>query len=129
MLSIEIDTVAWETRLPPEKVEGYTQVLAAWRLRSSATKRELDSLTGILFYGGRVVIPGRPFVRFGPVSLHGCLWAAGLRSSLRVAVVLGRVDAGYSIPLYTLAGAVRHLRRPPSMGIAVVGEARSVPMR
>ena len=68
-------------------------------------------------------------VRFGPVSLHGRLWAAGLRSCLRVAVVLGRVDAGYSFPLYTLAGTVRHLHRPLSMGIAVAGEARSVPMR
>ena len=62
VLGIEIDTVAWETRLPPEKVEEYAQILAAWRLRSSATKRELDSLTGILFYACRVVIPGRPFV-------------------------------------------------------------------
>ena len=74
VLGIEIDTVAWETRLPPEKVEEYAQVLAAWRLRSSATKRELDSLTGILFYACRVVIPGRPFVRrIVDCGRHACL--------------------------------------------------------
>ena len=163
VLGIEIDTVARETRLPPEKVEEYAQVLAAWRLHSSATKRELDSLTGILFYACRVVIPGRPFVnrivdcgrharlpcqfirvtkearqdiawwdallnqwngrsllrprlgiRFGPVSLHRCLWAAGLRSCLRVAVVLRRVDPGYSIPLQLYIGRSCSPSTPPS---------------
>ena len=62
VLGIEIDTVAWKTPLPPEKVEEYAQVLAAWRLCSSTTKRDLDSLTGILFYACRVVIPGHSFV-------------------------------------------------------------------
>ena len=45
VLGIIVDTLAWETRLPPEKLKEYTSILATWRHRRSTLKRELDSLT------------------------------------------------------------------------------------
>lgn len=62
ILGLEVDTVAWEVRLPPEKLREYVETLAAFRGRTSVRKRDLDSIVGILFYACRVVVPGRPFI-------------------------------------------------------------------
>lgn len=71
VLGIEVDTVAWVTRLPAEKIDEYRTELARWRTRVSARRKDVESLLGKLLYACRVVVPGRAFVAGLIHSLHG----------------------------------------------------------
>ena len=62
-LGIEIDTVALEMRLPPHKLERLRTTLQEWQGRKCCTKRDLQSLTGLLQHAATVVRPGRTFMR------------------------------------------------------------------
>ena len=62
-LGIEIDSTAQELRLPQPKLMRLKVVLAAWLGRRNATKRDLQSLIGLLNHAATVVPPGRIFVR------------------------------------------------------------------
>ena len=62
-LGIEIDSVAQELRLPPEKLRRLISMLSEWEGRRSATKHQLQSLIGHLSHASKVVKPGRPFMR------------------------------------------------------------------
>ena len=62
-LGIEIDSSAQELRLPAEKLRRLNSMLAEWLRKRSATKRELQSLIGLLNHAATVVPPGRTFIR------------------------------------------------------------------
>lgn len=62
-LGIEVDTEALLLRLPNEKLLRVKQELSHCLLRKSITKRELQSLTGLLQFATKVIRPGRPFLR------------------------------------------------------------------
>ena len=62
-LGLELDTVALEIRLPPEKLKQLKAMLASWRGRKACKKRELLSLIGILTHAGKAVRAGRSFTR------------------------------------------------------------------
>ena len=62
-LSIEIDSVAQELRLPSEKLARISASLHSWMNHRSATKRELQSLAGISEDAARIVRPGKTFLR------------------------------------------------------------------
>lgn len=62
-LGIEIDTVAMELRLPPEKLHQLLQKLTQWRGKTACTKRELQSIVGSLSHACKVIKPGRSFLR------------------------------------------------------------------
>lgn len=62
-LGIEIDSAMSQLRLPADKLLSLRAELQRWRLRTSCTKRELLSLIGMLIHAGKVVRPGRSFVR------------------------------------------------------------------
>ena len=62
-LGIEIDTVALEMRLPPHKLERLWTTLQEWQGQKCCTKRDLQSLTGLLQHAATVVRPGRTFMR------------------------------------------------------------------
>jgi len=62
-LGIEIDTVAWEIRLPQTKLEEILGLVSHWLTKRSCTKRELLSLAGSLSFAAKVVPPGRTFCR------------------------------------------------------------------
>ena len=62
-LGIQIDTDALLLRLPEEKLSKLKQVLFCCILRKSITKRELQSLTGLLQFATKVIRPGRSFLR------------------------------------------------------------------
>ena len=47
-LGIEIDTVKAELRLPEEKLSRLHHMLADWETKKSSTRKELESLIGIL---------------------------------------------------------------------------------
>ena len=62
-LGIEVDTVANELRLPGDKLRRLQALLEQWGDRRSCTRRQLESLVGLLNHACKVVRPGRSFLR------------------------------------------------------------------
>uniref|UniRef100_A0A1X7V8H8 Reverse transcriptase domain-containing protein n=1 Tax=Amphimedon queenslandica TaxID=400682 RepID=A0A1X7V8H8_AMPQE len=62
-LGIEIDSCRWELRLPEDKQARLMSILQEWKhdKRQSVTKKQLQSLVGLLNYAACIVQPGRPF--------------------------------------------------------------------
>ena len=88
-LSIVIDTVAEELRLPEEKLDRLRMLLVEWRDKKVCTRRDLESLIGHLNHACKVVRPGRLFLRRMIDLLHHrknvhyiCL-SRGFRSDLQ----------------------------------------------
>ena len=54
-------TQAIELRLPTDEVEKLMETLKAWKIKRSCTRRELESLIGLLSHACKVVSPGRRF--------------------------------------------------------------------
>ena len=62
-LGIELDTVAGELRLPADKLSRLQYLLQEWVLKKVCTRKELESLIGLLNHACKVVRSGRPFLR------------------------------------------------------------------
>ena len=62
-LGIEIDSVARELRLPADKLQRLSTVLASWADRKTCLRKVLESLVGLLNHACKVVRPGRTFLR------------------------------------------------------------------
>ena len=62
-LGIEVDSVARQLHLPQEKMKLLKEKLRSCIDSRSLTKRELQSLVGLLQFATKVVKPGRPFLR------------------------------------------------------------------
>ena len=72
-LGIEIDTTALHLRLPADKLSRLQAVLQATLGRRAVTKRDLQSLVGLLQHATKVVWPGRSFMQ----RLHVLLATVG----------------------------------------------------
>ena len=62
-LGIEIDTSAEQLRLPREKLQRLQSLLSQWGDRRACSRRELESLVGLLNHACKVVRSGRSFLR------------------------------------------------------------------
>lgn len=62
-LGLEIDTLRLELRLPQDKIIRLRDTLREWYGRRDPTKRQLQSLIGLLSHAATVVKPGRTFMR------------------------------------------------------------------
>ena len=62
-LGIELDSIAFELRLPLDKLQRMKEVLSSWRSQHSCKKRDLLSLIGLLSHACKVVRAGRSFLR------------------------------------------------------------------
>ena len=62
-LGIEIDTVACTLALPQPKLQRVRDLLLEWGDKKACTRRELESLIGLLNHACKVVRPGRSFLR------------------------------------------------------------------
>ena len=62
-LGILIDTVAFELRLPLDKIQRLQALLTAWLSKKAHTRKELESLLGHLSHAATVIRPGRTFLR------------------------------------------------------------------
>ena len=62
-LGIEIDTTTGTLHLPESKFTRLRQVLESWSGRKACTRRELESLVGLLHHASCVIHPGRSFLR------------------------------------------------------------------
>lgn len=60
---IELDTIAMEARLPPDKVQKCLDAVKNMLKKKKAQLREIQSLIGLLSFAVTVVVPGRPFLR------------------------------------------------------------------
>lgn len=60
---LEVDTIALELRLPPEKLSKAHDMLVQASCRRKITLRNLQSLIGFLNFACKAVVPGRPFLR------------------------------------------------------------------
>ena len=63
-LGIVLDTSAFETRVPPEKINRILEFMQCIRLKNRCTKRELLQLIGHFNFASRVIVPGRSFLSF-----------------------------------------------------------------
>ena len=63
LLGITIDTVRQELRLPEEKLKRLLETLNQWESKKSCSRKELESLIGILQHACKVIRPGRAFLR------------------------------------------------------------------
>ena len=61
-LGIEVDTSSFQFRLPKTKLTRLQAELAECVHRRSISKKELQSLTGLLQFATKVIRPGRPFL-------------------------------------------------------------------
>ena len=62
-LGILIDTLAFQLRLPPEKISRLRDLLSSWYTKRSCTRKELESFLGHLSHAASVVPAGRAFLR------------------------------------------------------------------
>ena len=62
-LGIQIDTHALELSLPQAKLERVAVVVARWSQSKVVSKRDLQSLIGLLSHAATVVPPGHTFIR------------------------------------------------------------------
>ena len=62
-LGFELDTVAWEIRLPRQKLEDLKELIRQWVGRRTCSRKELESLVGKLGHAAQVVPPGKTFMR------------------------------------------------------------------
>lgn len=62
-LGILLNKEQLEARLPSDKLTQIKAELVAWLTKKTCTKRELQSLIGLLSFAAKVVPPGRTFLR------------------------------------------------------------------
>ncbi len=62
-LGIEVDTSMGQLRLPTDKLQRLISMVNLWLPRKSCTRKELESLIGTLQHAGKVIRPGRSFIR------------------------------------------------------------------
>ena len=62
-LGIEVDSMAGELRLPHDKLQRLQTLLHQWGDRKACTRKELESLIGMLNHACKVVRAGRTFLR------------------------------------------------------------------
>lgn len=72
-LGIEVDTEALQLRLPADKLSRVKEILQSTLGKKAVTKRDLQSLVGLLQHATQVVWPGRSFLR----RLHALLAQVG----------------------------------------------------
>ena len=62
-LGITIDTVRQELRLPEEKLDRLKDLTTQWKSQKSCSKRELESLLGVLQHACTVIPADRAFLQ------------------------------------------------------------------
>ena len=62
-LGIEIDTISGELRLPQDKLQRLQSLLSQWGDKRACSRKELESLIGMLNHACKVVRPGQSFLR------------------------------------------------------------------
>lgn len=62
-LGIEVDTEQSQLRLPQDKLQRLISLLEAWGDRKTCSRKELESLVGLLNHACKVVRSGRAFLR------------------------------------------------------------------
>ena len=62
-LGIEVDTMASQLRLPTDKLQRLKALLADWGDKKTCSRKELESLIGLLNHACKVVRAGRSFLR------------------------------------------------------------------
>ena len=70
-LGIIIDTLAWELRLPADKLQRLRDLLDTWGNKKACYRKELESLIGLLNHACKVVRPGWAFLCQLLDLLHG----------------------------------------------------------
>ena len=63
-LGILLDTSAFETRIPAEKIDRMLEFIIRISTKTRCTKRELLQLIGHFNFASRVIVPGRSFLSF-----------------------------------------------------------------
>ena len=83
-LSIEIDTVEGRLRLPATKLHCLQGLLSAWGVKRACTRKELESLIGLLNHACKVVRSGRAFLRRMLDLLHAVHRPLNLQLPIRL---------------------------------------------
>ncbi len=80
VLGIRINTVTQTLSLPADKLQRLKDLLTEWEGRRLCTRRQLESLVGLLNHASKVVRPGRSFLRRMLDLLHRTEHTAAPRS-------------------------------------------------
>jgi len=83
-LGIEIDTINGELRLPRDKLHRLKSLLDDWGDRKGCTRKELESLIGLLNHACKVVRAGRSFLRRMIDLLHAVHRLPGSKIPIRL---------------------------------------------
>ena len=83
-LGIEVDSVANELRLPADKLTRLQDLLHTWGDRKACSRKELESLIGLLNHACKVVRSGRSFLRRKIDLLHSVHHHPGSQTPIRL---------------------------------------------
>ena len=83
-LGIVIDTVKGELHLPTDKLKRLQALLREWGIRKACSRRELESLIGLLNHACKVVRSGRSFLRRMIDLLHAVHCPLHARTPIRL---------------------------------------------
>ena len=83
-LGIQIDTDKGELRLPQDKLQRLKEVLDQWEIRKGCTRKDLESLIGLLNHAYKVVRAGRSFLRRMIDLLHAVHRPPSSRTPIRL---------------------------------------------
>ena len=83
-LGIEVDSVANELRLPADKLTRLQALLHTWGNRKACSRKELESLIGLLNHACKVVRSGRSFLRRMIDLLHSVHRHPGSQTPIRL---------------------------------------------
>jgi hypothetical protein len=71
-LGLLFDTINMTISIPKDKIVEVLDLLQAWRVKTSATRKQLQSILGKLFHVGQCIAPARKFVNRMLTTMRAC---------------------------------------------------------
>lgn len=113
-LGIQIDTVRGELCLPEDKLRRLKDLLGTWGGRRGCSRKELESLIGLLNHACKVVRAGRSFLRRMIDLLHATHRPHGGNTPIRLNLGF-RADLAWWQEFLTKWNGVSYLHPPASL--------------
>ncbi len=113
-LGITIDTAKGELRLPEDKLSRLRDLLEEWKSRKCCTRKELESLIGLLNHACKVIRAGRSFLRRMIDLLHSVHRPPASRIPIRLSQGF-RADLAWWEEFLTTWNGISFLEPPSSL--------------
>ncbi len=113
-LGITIDTAKGELRLPEDKLSRLQDLLEEWKSRKCCTRKELESLIGLLNHAFKVIRAGRSFLRRMIDLLHSVHRPPASRIPIRLSQSF-RADLAWWVEFLSGWNGISFLNPPSSL--------------